>query len=247
MAKPSLKRTRTAYGGASVISQRTKRSRTNNTLGNLGGARVAASASTLSKASGPFSAKKYVTMVYEDAMKSVSNGTALLTAFTKPNSLFDYDHSGYFGNKQPLYFDSLLSVSGPYKNYKVTSWKTTYTIVNTTAVPMNVFALPPIAGTGEMDSVAEADNWPGVKKLYLSQAGGSKDTASITVTGHINDVYATFTSDSGLVGAYSSDPATLIYSGIMFASADGTTAVSAYVAVKHEAFAELTFVDALVS
>ena len=50
-----------------------------------------------------------------------------------------------FGNKQPLYYDALLSASGPYKNYKVNSWRTTYTIEQLRMHPMTCWAIPPIS------------------------------------------------------------------------------------------------------
>jgi len=70
---------------------------------------------------------------------------------------------------------------------RLNSWKTTYTIINTGAVPVTVFAMPPISGTSEIDSVAEADNFPGVKRLYLTAATGSKNMGTITVTGNVAD------------------------------------------------------------
>jgi len=48
-----------------------------------------------------------------------------VTVQVKPNDMYDYDNTGEAGNKQPLYYDALLSASGPYKQYKTISWKTT--------------------------------------------------------------------------------------------------------------------------
>ena len=115
---------------------------------------------------GPFPRSKNVSLVYENALTATGTGTSgLLTLGTKPNSAYDYDNSSgaAFGNKQPLYYDALLSASGPYKNYKVNSWRTTYTIVNNSDAPMTCWAIPPISAPGEVDSAAEADNFPGVK------------------------------------------------------------------------------------
>jgi len=41
-----------------------------------------------------------------------------VTVQVKPNDMYDYDNTGEAGNKQPLYYDALLSASGPYKQYK---------------------------------------------------------------------------------------------------------------------------------
>lgn len=199
---------------------------------------------------GPFPRSKTVQLVYENALTTVAPAATFVALSTKPNSAYDYDNSSgaAFGNKQPLYYDTLLSVSGPYKNYKVNSWKTTYTIINDSATPCTVFAMPPISATSEVDSVAEADNFPGVKRLYLTAATGSKNYGSITVTGNLADVYASsYLSEGGMIAAYNADPTYLVYSGLLIVNSDGTTNVACKVAVKHVMHTTLQVVDALVS
>jgi len=39
-----------------------------------------------------------------------------VTVQVKPNDMYDYDNTGEAGNKQPLYYDALLSASGPINN-----------------------------------------------------------------------------------------------------------------------------------
>lgn len=70
-------------------------------LGRLGSAYVKPSATTLALAPGPFSGRKYVTMLYENELTAVGGATNLLVCSTMPNSLYDYDKTGgsYFGNK----------------------------------------------------------------------------------------------------------------------------------------------------
>jgi len=53
--------------------------------------------------------------------------------------MYDYDNTGEAGNKQPLYYDALLSASGPYKQYKTISWKTTWYFMNQTACPGYIY------------------------------------------------------------------------------------------------------------
>lgn len=198
---------------------------------------------------GPFPRSKNVSLVYENALTATGAGTGgLLTLGTKPNSAYDYDNSSgaAFGNKQPLYYDALLTASGPYKNYKVNSWRTTYTVVNNGDSPMTVWALPPISATSEIDSAAEADNFPGVKRLYLTGKGGSKSTGTITVTGNVADVYTSATGEGGLVAAYNADPTYLVYGGLILQTADASSIV-AYVAVRHVMYTTLQVVDAIVS
>ena len=190
-----------------------------------------------------------MSLVYENALTATGTGTSgLLTLGTKPNSAYDYDNSSgaAFGNKQPLYYDALLSASGPYKNYKVNSWRTTYTIVNNSDAPMTCWAIPPISAPGEVDSAAEADNFPGVKRLYLTGKGGSKSQGTITVTGNVADVYTSATGEGGLIAAYNADPTYLVYGGLILQSADATN-LAAYVAVRHVMNTTLQVVDAIVS
>lgn len=218
-------------------------------LGKITG-KVAPNSTTLATAKGPFSGKKFMTFLYENALTKVNPASPLSALSVLANSLYDFDKTtlASFGNKQPLYYDTVLTASGPYKSYQVISWKTTYTVVNMTAVPISVWAVPPTIAANEIDSVAEADNFPGVKKLSLSQAAGSKNIGTITVWGHQNDLYPveTLTANS-TTASYAGDPASPCYAGLIVASADGTTNVEYYVAVEHEAYAELFTVDALVS
>ena len=168
---PAVKRTSSMMtpGGAPGRYRKNRRvSRPYTTLGRIGG-KVAPSQTTLAKSGGPFTGRKYMTFLYENALTRVLPASVLSVLHCCPNSLYDFDKTGSsFGNKQPLYYDTMLTVSGPYKAYQVISWKTTYTIVNNSAVPITVFAIPPISATGEIDSIAEADNFPGVKRLFLT-------------------------------------------------------------------------------
>ena len=231
-------------------TKRRKTAKANTTLGRIAG-KVAPSRTTMARAIGPFANKKFVTFIYENELTGSGAAAALTVLSTANNSLYDYDKTtgGIFGNKQPLYYDNLLSSSGPYKIYKVISWKTTYTIVNVSSVvPVTVWAIPSVNAAAEVDSAAEADNMPGVKRIYLTNQYGSKSTGTITVYGHVNDCYpAPDTSSANLGGTYGSDPGTIIYGGLIIHSADGTTTPSVYVAVRHEAYTELEIVDALVS
>jgi len=199
---------------------------------------------------GPFPRSLNTKLVYENALTAMGAGTGgLLTLGTKPNSAFDYDNSSgaVFGNKQPLYYDALLSASGPYKNYKVNSWKTTYTVVNQGTAPITVWALPPISATSEIDSAAEADNFPGVKRMYLTAKDGDCNSGSITVTGNLADVYpSSALSEGGMIAQYNADPTYLVYGGIVVQTADAGS-ISAYAAVRHEMNTTLQVIDAIVS
>jgi len=246
---PALKRSASQMvpGGSTAFYMRKKKKiEKSDNLGRITG-RVAPSLTTLAKAPGPFTGKKYITFLYENALQQIAGAANVMTAITKPNDMYDFDGSGDAGNKQPLYYDTLLSASGPYKNYKVISWKTTYTFISTATCPVDIFISPPVGSSGEFDSLAEADNFPGVKRLRLTPVYGSQTKGTVTVYGHIKDLFPASGDDASFVGGYNSSPALIAYQVILVRGSDGTTAPSVYWSVKHEAYTELTYIDALVS
>lgn len=243
---PAVKRSSSmlAPGG----SQSTKRRKTTrNVVGNIGG-RVRPGSTTLARAKGPFTNTKLMTFIYENELTVMTGSTNVTALSVMANSLFDFDKNGIFGNKQPLYYDTLLSASGPYKSYKVISWKTTYTIMNNSvSTPITVWAIPPISAQAEIDSAAEADNFPGTKCLYLGPLSSSKNQGTLTVYGHIDDVYSNAITIDTCTGQYNADPLSPCYQGLVIKGSDGSTAPSVYVAVRHEAYTQLSVVDSLVS
>lgn len=249
-SRTTLKRSRSAMGKRSFISQRTyKKPRSGNyVLGRLGGSKVAPSATTMARTPGPFQGKKIVDLVYENGLTPVGGAATFTAMAIVANGAYDVDVASLFGNKQPLYYDSLLTSSGPYQVYKVTSWRTTYTIYNGSSVAMNCFAIGCVASTADFDSVAEAENYPGVKRLYLGAKGSTKDMGTITVTGNITDLSPSFVGDRGWGGAYNANPSYPAYGTLLLSSSDGSgTTNLVCVAIKHEMYTELQQVDSLVS
>jgi len=245
---PAVKRMRSLTPSRPVKKLKYRDTAKTSTLGNIGG-KVSRNMTTLNLAKGPFASKKFMTFLYENELTAIPSANVNALSVMS-NSLFDFDQTSTatFGNKQPLYYDALMSASGPYKQYKVISWKTTYTILNqSTAVPITVWAIPPISATSEIDSAAEADNFPGSKSLYLGPVGSSKNMGTVTIYGHTDDVYAAQAALDTLAGAYNANPLSPCYQGLIIKGSDGTTAPLVYVAVRHEAYTELGVVDSLVS
>lgn len=241
----SVKRTSSQMGGGAPSTRRIVRAK-RTVIGNVGG-KIPASRSTLAQAKSPFGTKREMTFLYENELTALAAATSQIVSVMS-NSLFDFDQSGLFGNKQPLFYDAMLSAAGPYRQYRVKSWKTTYTVMNNTASPITVWAIPPVSATAEIDSAAEADNFPGTKSLYLGSVGTSKDSGTITVYGHVDDVYGANADLDTLTGNYNANPNSPCYQGIYVKAADGSTALSSvYVAVRHEAYTTLGLVDAIVS
>jgi len=195
----------------------------------------------------PFPRSKTVNLIYENQLSYVNSATAFYNYSVLLNSAYDFDKGTVLGNKQPLYYDSVLSASGPYRFFKVKSWKTTWTFVNHGAKPITVWISPPVSGTGELDSAAELDNFPGVKRIYLTEAGGSKTLGSVVTNGNIADVYKAGDKDFSFYGSYNTDPSYTIYGGFGVQSSDATATPLFSVAVRHEMLTELDVVDALVS
>ena len=209
---------------------------------------VLPSQTTLAKAEGPFQNAKYLTFLYENALQQIAGASNVLVTSIKANDAYDVDSSNDFGNKQPLYWDVLMSASGPYRTCKVNSWRTTYTFINNNdSTPVQVWIGAPTSSSADMDSAAEADNWPGVKRLYLTTKSGSHSMDSITVTGHVKDVHPQYGNSYLFTGSYNTSPTQLCYQNCVIKGADGSTAPSVFVAIKHEMFCELGNVDALVS
>ena len=74
----------------------------------------------------PFPVSKKTQMVYTYGYAQPAS--AAFDYFTIAcNDMFDLDRTtlGKLGNKQPTFFDAILSSTGPYKNYYVESWETT--------------------------------------------------------------------------------------------------------------------------
>lgn len=209
--------------------------------------RVNSRSTDLSLFPSPFPPKKWVNFEYTSPLTAYAVANATGSISCKPSDLYDFDASGgnVFGNKQPLYYDTLLTGTGPYRQFKVWSWVITYTIVNNANAAITVYGLPTIASAGELDIASEFDNYPGVKKLFLTSITGSKNIGTITVRGALTDVYPFDKHSTALSGTYNASPTVPVYAGLGFVTAAGT--VDVHVAVKATMWTEIGNVDALVS
>jgi len=62
----------------------------------------------------------------------------------------------------------MVTAAGPYRQYKVISWKTTYTVYNASvAYPVTAFALPPHMDSSDLNSAAEVDNCRALRDSIL--------------------------------------------------------------------------------
>lgn len=112
----------------------------------------------------------------------VTTGGGIQTYFRwRCNDLYDFDYDDKLGNKQPLYYDSLLTSTGPYHRYLVYAWKITLQILNVTDYPCDV-----IVDTGtlfsatESDTVTEITNRPGVISRYITGQNNAHPSTTIS-------------------------------------------------------------------
>lgn len=193
-----------------------------------------------------------INMRYQDApgyTMSFPGGVSYYNSFSMfPTSLYDYDYSGAIGNKQPLYFDTLFTSQGPYLFYRVKRWKTVITVVNLSTVPVVVYAgHASITGnTVELDTPTEMQNFPDIKKVFLTEKGGEKCIATITLYGDLSKIAPNF-KDSDFTGSYNSSPTKNVTQTCLVQAMDGSSGGSCLVTVSHEAVSDLFVRDAVVS
>jgi len=146
------------------------------------------------------------------------------------------------GNKQPLYYDQLISSTGPYKQFMVKSWSTEFTVINRGTAPITMWLTPPQTTTLEADTVNEVDNMPGVVKAFVDVLGG-KSMVVISNKGAISDMNSGITGDTAWTG-FLGTPSVPVYGNLYLSSSAN---LIYEIAVKHRAYTRLTGVDAIIS
>lgn len=200
---------------------------------------------TLSMAPTPFPKTRWITFDYQNGLFLRSPlATSDVTAFC-PNDMFDFDRTSdnRLGNKQPLFYDQLIgSGIGPYKQFYVKSWYTTFTIINRGTAPITVWLTPPQTTAAEVDTVTEVDNLPGVVKKFIDVPGG-QSMITISNKGAISDMNAGIEGDTGFTG-FANTPAVPVFASVVMSSSAN---LIYEIAVSHKAYTRLTGVDAVVS
>lgn len=164
------------------------------------------------------------------------------------NGMFDFDFDNVVGNKQPLYFDELVTNDGPYKNYKVGSWKTKIEIINDSVDPLLCYWAQGSAVT-EMDTLIEVQNRPNVRELILTQRDGDKNHGSIIAPGSVTEVYGNIRNPGDLTGAAASNPSVVVW-GTLFLYNPGAiaaTPVNCWIKITHDFVSEFSNADAILS
>lgn len=174
---------------------------------------------------GPFPRIMNTTLVYKHPSTNITSGGILSYNYCQfaLNSMFDFDQTNIAGNKQPLFYDQLLGVDGPYKNYRVNAWKTTIRFINLTDKAMFVYYSPCDSLIFDADTVTEMQNRRGVQQFMLSAQNNAKPMCTITKYQSLKNFFPTSINQSENFGAsYTSGPSTVAYSTLGWQPIDGS-------------------------
>lgn len=147
-------------------------------------------------------------------------------------SLYDPDYSNHFGNFQPMFFDQLLSATGPYQNYRVNSWKGKITLVNVSAadgsVPLALecYFKQGLTNAVDGDTWAEVQSQAGVQTFLLGPPTSDSATRTIYFNGKLNDFIAVGADGEDYIGLYNSSPSKPVYGSIAIRNAKSGSAAS---------------------
>lgn len=151
------------------------------------------------------------------------------------NSMYDFDQTNIAGNKQPLFYDQLLGVDGPYKWYKVNAWKTTIRFINLSDKAMFVYYSPCDSTLLEADTANEMQNRRGVQSFTVTAQANAKPMVTIKKYQTLRNFFPSSINQSeNFSAAYTSGPSTVAYSTLGWQTVDGsTTAYSVAIQVQH--------------
>lgn len=188
------------------------------------------------------------TLRYNSTMAAVDVAAASTYYSFNLNGMYDFDIDNLLGNKQPLYFDELVTVDGPYKNFRVKSWKSKIEIINDSVDPLLVYWAQGSAIT-EIDTLIEVQNRPNVRELILTQRDGDKNHGTIVAPGKVGDIYGSMRNPGDLTGSSASNPTVPVIGTLFLYNPGGlvSTPVNCWVKITHDFIVELCNADAILS
>lgn len=188
------------------------------------------------------------TLRYNSNMVAIDPSAASTYYTFMLNGPFDFDADNIIGNKQPLYYDELLTADGPYRTYTVKSWKTKVQIINDSQDPLLCYWAQS-STTTDADTLIEVQNLPNVQELILTQRDGDNNSGTITSYGNMEKIFGTRLDQSAKSGNFGANPTSLAR-GVLFLYNPGglvTTPVNAWIKITHDFVMELSTADAVVS
>lgn len=181
----------------------------------------------------PFPLTRNCTLLYKNTSATLTPGAVYGSQRFRLNDCYDFDYDNNFGNKQPLYFDNLIDVAGPYRSFRVNAWKIRFNIVNTSSIPITVYWHNGFLNSvNEADTSAEMQNMPRVKSLQLTGNTGSKSMGVITAYGTVRGVLGR-KPDDVFEGTYAGSPSQLINGTLGYQATDGTSTTAQLVVEMH--------------
>jgi len=188
--------------------------------------------------------------VLKTTLRYDSNLIRVTSAITNPvygtfrlNSPYDFDYDNLFDNKQPLYFDTLVTSTGPFKQFKCVSWKTRLTVINASSEPLN-FWWGQSDTISEIDTVTELQNRPLVTRVMVGPKGSTGDRQVINSTGSVFKTLGSTVNPANLTGGSATDPATVVYGNYLGFNPKALSFPEFYLQVQHDFMVELNTTDA---
>ena len=195
---------------------------------------------------GPFPLVMNTQLLYKNPSGFISSSgiSSINTQIFRCNSLVDYDQSNNLGNKQPLFYDSICTTTGPYQNYRVNAWSTKLTIINLSDKPLNVYYDPCSFATTEADSEIEMQNRRQVQYRMLTAQSNARPSTTFKSFVRVKDFCPDIISSSE---NYSSDslnnPSKILFSQLLWSPVDTSIAIF-NVALQVETIFYVTFFNA---
>lgn len=164
------------------------------------------------------------------------------------NGLFDFDFNNTFGDKQPLYYDQLLTSTGPFKQYTCKKWRTTIEVYNQSTNPLEVYWTQ-AGDPSDGDTLIEVQNRPNVRILVLTAKGGSKDKGKITAPGSMVEIFGNIINPESALGSVTANPSIKAYGTLFFSNpgATSSTLIDCFVKIVHDFDVELSAIDGILS
>lgn len=172
----------------------------------------------------PFPTNKIVNFYYNGtAGRAPATPTDLIQVAC--NDAYDFDYTNVLGNIQPLYYDTLLTATGPYTTFQVLEWDITWTIVNQSGFPAVFHMVPAQPGVGLPDTPAEARSFPGVK-MFMTGSSVADTKIVIRCKGTPEDILGPKYDPAVTIGGYASNPPQRLFASILAECSDKATNVA---------------------
>lgn len=198
---------------------------------------------------GPFPIRMNTSLVYKAPSTTIPSGGILsYAAMTLDlNNMFDFDYNNVLGNKQPLFYDQLLSSTGPYKNYKVNAWKTTIRFINLSDKALYVYYDPCTGSIADSDTPIEIENRRGVQTFMLTGQNNAKPTCTIKKYQTLKSYFPnSVNSSENFSSLWSTSPTTHCYANLLWKTIDGSVSpFSVAVQVQHIFYCTLYNADSI--